>query len=45
MEYEHQNFTLEEVVPQQEWDELLDSAFEAIDDSSVDIFDEQLLGA
>jgi hypothetical protein len=41
LEYETQNLSLEEHVPQQEWDELLDSAFEAIGDTSVDIFDEQ----
>jgi hypothetical protein len=41
LQCEKQNLPLEEHVPQQEWDELLDSAFEAIGDTSIDIFDEQ----
>ena len=40
MECDIHNRSIEELVPQQEWDELFDSAFEAIGDTSVDIFEE-----
>ncbi len=41
MDYEIQNFFPEVLVPQQQWDELFESALEAIGDTSVDIFNEQ----
>ena len=41
MEFETQNFPHDELVPQQQWDELFESAFEAIGDTSADIFNEQ----
>ncbi len=41
MDCEMQIFSPEGLVPQQQWDELFDSAFEAIGETSVDIFNEQ----
>ncbi len=39
VECDGQNFSQEELVPQQQWDDLFESAFEVIGDTSVDIFD------
>jgi hypothetical protein len=41
MECESYDFSRESLIPQVQWDELFESAFEAIGDSPVDLFNDQ----